>query len=96
MGSPKYRILFGDVLLCSVYYVNLLAISVELFLPISAPIPVKRPPSENPIALSIAPPAIAPPTTSKYDIELVTIGLPTLLKLLPILPRTTGAPNVSD
>ena len=58
IGSPKYITLSGFVLVSDV---TLLAKSLETFLHISAPKPVKTPPSENPIALSIVPPMDAPP-----------------------------------
>ena len=93
IGSPKYRILSGIVLL---YYVTLLAISVEISLPISAPKPVNTPPSENPIAESADAPMATPPATPKSKMPSLTIVLPSLPKQLPILPLTTGAPNVLD
>ena len=93
IGSPKYQILSGLVLLSSV---NLLAISVEIFLPIPAPKPVNTPPSENPIAESADALMATPPATPKSKMPSLTIVLPSLPKLLPILPLTTGAPNVLD
>ena len=67
-GSPKYRVLSGDVL---VSYVILLAKSDDTFLSISAPKPVNKPPSLKPVALSIdahvdTPPAAPAPTISSY------------------------------
>ena len=65
-GTPKYRILSGDVLLSDV---NLLAISVETFLPISAPKPLNNPPSTKPIAESADVPTANPletPTPTTY------------------------------
>ena len=65
IGSPKYRILSGDVLLSDV---NLLAISVETFLPISAPKPLNNPPSEKPIAESTDAPMANPPAAPAPNI----------------------------
>ena len=90
IGSPKYRILSGGVLLSEV---NLLAISVEIFLPISAPIPLKSPPSAKQIAESADAPMASPPATPAPTIPSLIIVLPSLPKLLPILPLTTGAPK---
>ena len=72
MGSPKYRILFGLVL---VSYVILLAKSLDTFLPISAPIPVNNPPSLKPIALSADAPIDNPPATPPATISSLTIFL---------------------
>ena len=93
IGSPKYLIPSGLVLL---YYVNLLAISVEIFLPISAPIPVKRPPSAKPIAESADAPMVNPPATPKSNIEFLTIDLPKSPNDDLKLPDTVGEPKVSD
>ena len=91
IGSPKYRILSGLVLL---YPVNLLAISVEIFLPISAPIPVKSPPSTKPIAESAEALVANPPATPAPIISSFIIVLQTLPKRLPKLLDTVGAPKV--
>ena len=87
------RILSGDVLLSEV---NLLAISVETFLPISAPKPVNKPPSENPIAEAADAPVVNPPAIPAAIISFLTIDLPTLPKRLPKLSHTVGAPKVLD
>ena len=68
IGSPKYLILSGDVL---VFDVILLTKSVETFLPISVPKPVNKPPSLKPVAESADapmanPPATPAPTISSY------------------------------
>ena len=64
VGSPKYRILSGDVLISDVI---LLKKSDGICLPISAPKPLNKPPSENPVAASadapIANPLAAPAVT---------------------------------
>ena len=60
IGSPKYRILSGDVSLSDVH---LLAISVETFSPISAPEPLNNPPSEKPTAESADAPTANPLAT---------------------------------
>ena len=93
IGSPKYGILSGLVLLFSVY---LLAISVETFLLITAPKQVSTPPSENPIAESADALMATPPATPKSKMPSLTIVLQSLPKLLPILPLTSGTPNVLD
>ena len=49
IGSPKYLILSGDILLPSVI---LLAKSLDIFLPMPAPKPLNEPPSAKPIAES--------------------------------------------
>ena len=59
-GSPKYRVLSGDVLLSSVI---LLAKSLDTFLPRSAPRPLNTPPFEKPIAESADAPVANPPPT---------------------------------
>ena len=69
-GSPKYIILSGYVL---VYYVNLLAISVPICLPISEPIPVKRPPSEKPIPASTDAPIYPIPAAPAPTISSLTV-----------------------
>ena len=60
IGSPKYLILSGGVL---VFFVILLAKSLDIFLPISAPKPVNKPPSENPVAESADAPIYHIPAT---------------------------------
>ena len=90
IGSPKYRILSGDVLLPSVI---LLARSNDTFLPISAPKPVNNPPSAKPIAEStdapIDTPLAAPAPTISSLIMFFNNGF-------DMVPETTGAPNVFD
>ena len=91
IGSPRYRILSGGVLLSDV---NMLAISVETFLPISAPEPLNNPPSEKPIAESADAPIANPLATPAPTISFLIMfsfyvgGL--------ILQLTTGAPDVLD
>ena len=65
-------------------------------MPISAPIPVKRPPSENPIAEPADAPMAAPPAKLKYNIEVLTIDLHTSPNSDPKSPDTVGAPKVLD
>ena len=69
-GSPKYLILSGLVLVSDVI---LLARPVETFLPISAPIPVSRPPSLKPIALSADAPIANPPAAPAVTISSLTM-----------------------
>ena len=69
---------------------------MKCFLFISAPIPVKRPPPAKPIAESADAPMANPPATPAPIILSLIIVLPSLPKLLPILPLTTGAPKVLD
>ena len=57
IGSPRYLILLGLVLVSGVI---LLAKSLDTFLPISAPKPLNKPPSENPIAESADAPMASP------------------------------------
>ena len=90
IGSPKYRIISGGVLLSGV---NLSAISVETFLPISAPKPLNNPPSEKPIAESTDAPMANPQAAPAPNISLLIMcfsigGF--------ILPPATGAPNSFD
>ena len=70
IGSPRYSILLGLVLLSSVI---LLAKSDDMFLLISAPEPLNKPPSENPIAESadapMASPLAAPTPTFSFLIR---------------------------
>ena len=93
IGSPKYLTLSGDVLL---YSINMLAMSDDMCLPISAPIPVKTPPSAKPIAESADAPAIAPPATPAPIMSSLTICLPKSPNGEPKLPLTVGLPNVLD
>ena len=74
----------------------MLAISVETVLPISAPIPVKRPPPEKQIAESADAPMANPLATPKYNIEFLIIGLPISPNDDPKLPDTVGGPTVLD
>ena len=66
-GSPKHLILSGDVLVSCVI---LLAKSGDTFLPISAPKPDNKPPSENPTAASADVPIASPPATPAPTISL--------------------------
>ena len=90
IGSPRYRILSGDVLVPDVI---LLAKSLDTFLPISAPKPVNKPPSEKPIAASADAPIYPIPATPAPTISSLTMcfnnGFGMLLD-------TDGAPNVFD
>ena len=70
IGSPKYLILSGDVLVSDVI---LSAKSVETFLPISVPEPVNNPPSEKPIAESADAPIDSPPATPAPTISSLTM-----------------------
>ena len=69
-GSPKYRILSGGVLLS---FVILLAKPLDTFLPISAPKPLNKPPSGNPIAASADVPIATPPATPAVTISSLTV-----------------------
>ena len=60
VGSPKYRILFGSVLVSDIF---LLAKSLDTFLPMSPPKPDNKPPSLNPQAESTVVPMANPPAT---------------------------------
>ena len=71
-GSPKYLILSRLVLL---YSVILLAKSVETFLPISAPKPLNKPPSEQPKAVSVDATIANPPATPAPTISSLTMFL---------------------
>ena len=92
IGSPK-DILSGIVLLSSV---NLLAISVETFLHISAPKPVYKPKTTKSTAESADAPVANPPATPAPIISFLIIDLQNWQKRLPQLPLTTGAPMVLD
>ena len=71
IGSPKYRILLGLVLVSDEI---LLAKSVDnSFLPMSTPIPVNKPPPLKPIALSIVPPVANPPAAPTPTISFLTM-----------------------
>ena len=68
--SPKYLILSGLVFVSGVI---LLAKSVETFLPISPPIPVNKPPSLKPVALSADAPIANPPAAPAVTISSLTM-----------------------
>ena len=70
-GSPKYRILSGDVLVSSVI---LLAKSLDT-LPISAPKPLNKPPSAKPVAESAGAPMANPPAAPAVTISSLTMFL---------------------
>ena len=70
IGSPKYLILSGLVLVSDVI---LLAKSVDTFLPISAPKPDNNPPSLKPIALSADAPIANPPAAPAVTISSLTM-----------------------
>ena len=67
-----------------------------MFLPISAPKPINKPPSENPIAESADAPVANPPAIPAAITSFLIIDIPTLPKRLPKLPDAVGAPNVLD
>ena len=90
-GSPKYRIRSGDVLVSDVI---LLEKSVETFLPISAPKPVNKPPSENPIVESADAPIYPIPAASAPTISFLTMFFFNNGDF--IFPDTAGLPNVLD
>ena len=90
IGSPKYRILSGDVLVSDVI---LSEKSDDFFLPISAPKPLNKPPSGNPIAVSADAPMDTPPTTLAPTISSLTMFLNNGGFVFPL---TVGAPNVLD
>ena len=71
-GSPKHLTLSGDVLVSDVI---LLAKSLDTFLPISAPIPVNKPPSLKPIAASADAPIYPIPATPAPTISSLTMFL---------------------
>ena len=70
IGSPKYLILSGDVLVSDAI---LLAKSVDTFLPISAPKPLNNPPSLKPVAESTDAPMASPPATPAPTISALTM-----------------------
>ena len=70
IGSPKYIILSGDVLVSDVI---LLAKSLDTFLLISVPIAINKPPSLKPIALSIDAPMDTPPAAPTPTISSLTV-----------------------
>ena len=70
IGSPKYRILSGDVLVSDVI---LLAKSLDTFLHISAPKPLNKPPSLKPVAESTDAPVASPPATPAPTISSLTM-----------------------
>ena len=70
IGSPKYRILFGLVLVSGVI---LLAKSLDTSLPISAPKLNNKPPSLNPVAGSRVVPMANPPATPPATISSLTM-----------------------
>ena len=90
IGSPKYRILSGCVLISSVI---LLAKSLDTFLPMSLDKALKRPPSAKPIAESTDAPMANPPAAPAPTISLLTMSFSNGDFILPL---TTGAPNVFD
>ena len=90
IGSPKYRILSGDVLVSDVI---LLEQSDDICLPISVLKPVNGPPSENPIAESADAPVANPPATPAVTISSLTVFFNNGFVMLP---ETVGAPNVLD
>ena len=90
VGSPRYLILSGDVLLSSVI---LLAKSFDTFLPISLPKPFNNPPFENPIAESADVPMANPLATPAPTISFLTMSF-SIGDF--ILPETVGLPNVLD
>ena len=92
IGSPKYLILSGDVLVSDVI---LLEKSVETFLPISAPTPVTKPPSQKPTAESTAVPMANPPATPVPTTYFVVNSV-FFYNGDCISPLTTGAPNDLD
>ena len=70
IGSPKYLILLGLVLLSAVI---LLAKSDDMFLPMSAPKPDNKPPSLKPAAGSTVVPMASPPATPPATISSLTV-----------------------
>ena len=88
MGSPKYRILFGLVLVSDVI---LLVKSLDTFLPISTPRPDNKPPSLNPVAGSTVVPMANPPAAPAVTIPSLTTFFNNGFDRLP---ETVGAPNV--
>ena len=90
VGSPKYLILSGDVLVSDVI---LSAKSVDTFLPIPVPKPINNPPSEKPIAESADAPIDNPPATPAPTISSLTMFFDNGFDMLP---DTVGLPNVLD
>ena len=88
IGSPRYLILSGDVLVSSVI---LLAKSVETFLLISAPKPLNDPPSEKTIAESADAPMANPPAAPALTNSFLTMFFNNGLDMLP---EAVGDPNV--
>ena len=88
MGSPKYLILLGGVLVSSVM---LLAKSLDIFLPISAPEPLNKPPSA--IAESADVPIANPLAAPTPTISFLTMSFSIRDFIFPL---ATGAPNVFD
>ena len=72
IGSPRYLILSGDVLVSDVI---LLAKSLDTFLPISTPKPDNKPPSLKPVAESTVVPIANPPATPPATISSLTMFL---------------------
>ena len=70
IGSPKYLILSGDVLVSDVI---LLAKSLGTFLLISTPKPDNEPPSLKPVAESTVAPMANPPATPAPTISSLTM-----------------------
>ena len=70
IGSPKYLILSGDVLVSDVI---LSAKSVETFLPIPVPKPFNKPASLKPLAESTVVPMANPPATPPATISSLTM-----------------------
>ena len=88
IGSPKYRILFGLVLVSDVI---LSAKSLDTFLPISTPKPDNKPPSLNPVAESTVVPMANPPAAPAVTISSLTMFFNNGFDMLH---DTVGAPNV--
>ena len=90
IGSPKYLILSGAVLVSDVI---LLAKSLDTFLPIAVPEPLNKPPSLKPIAESTVVPMANPPATPAPTISCLTMSFNNGFDMLP---DTVGAPRVLD
>ena len=91
IGSPKYRIRLGLVLVSDV---TLLAKSLDTSLPTSAAQPIKTTAPLKPIAKSTVVPMANPPATPPATISSLTIFL--FNDGLDMLPDTVGAPKVLD